>query len=1298
MRRGELSAAEEADAASHVRGCEECRDLPDSLWMQDTLSADAGGPSVASEAETRAEGQGSRPVFRPAPGARVGAFVLGSPIGRGAFGHVFAATGDDGAVAAIKLLPADRCDEPVRRRFRREAEALASLRHPNVVGVVAYGSTEDGGLYLATELLEGEDLARRLSRGLLSAEEVGRLGVLAAAGLGAAHVAGIVHRDVKPANLWLCRDGGVKVLDFGLAIRVAGDVDTRFTSSDVLIGTPAYMAPEQAQGAGSEDAQTDVWGLGATLYHALAGRPPFDAPTSMAQLVRVVTDEPTPPPPATPPWLRDVLRRALTRDKASRMGSMAELASALESGLASSTGAPVAPAPAAAIVPLGDEVRIVSVLLAEELEGFEAFAAAVRAEHGQPSPLVGRRGVGIFGGEAWRGDEAERAVRAGLAVRRAGGAQRLGVATGRAVHSRAREITGDVVVAAEAALADVGVGADAETRRRTRGGFHVEADALLAERTGHGVVGVRGLEGADVPIVGRARELGDLVMTLEQAVSDRQATGVLLIGPAGIGKSRLRHALLARLAEESRPILTLEARGESHRTLEGWHAIANALRAWAGLPEGTAAATVRARLARSAPHAAAAELLAEMLGAGTGEAPSADPHGVRDRMLVAVGDLFEELTRAQPVVLVFEDVQWADGPSVELVDVLLRRLEGAPLFVLASSRPEGGALDGSVLPDLRRIVLGGLSRQETRELVASILPDDPSGETADAIFDRSGGNPYFVEELAIGVREGRSELPTSVEAAVQARLDALPRHDKDLLRRAAVLGRRFWAQALAAMGEADPAPVLQRLRRAELVAPEPRPRLLGTTEWRFRHTIVQEVAYASLTDEQRAALHRGAASWLAAREDARAAEVAQHFERAGASDEALPWWQRAAEVAFREGDAALGLEASARAIAHETDPHAAFRMRNLRAEALHFLGRGDEVAAEVEALAALAETPEERARVAQRRTRSLWLRGEYDAAEAVVDAGLAAAPDSAILLVEKTWVCAWRGRIVEGERLARRAVAHALESGDAVALGRARNALSQCLFQLGDIAEARHVCVEALAVVESTRDPRFIAAARGFLAYADLELGRYESAVAELGRARDLSRASNNRRNEGWALHNLGLALARMGRMEEGLATERAALTIAREVGEPRLCDACTEYLASILLAAGLAGEALATLDEAVGTMPPEHVKTEFRALRAQALVQLGRREEARAEAEAALASRAAAGAMWEFEATLFLAAHGAGIAGALAEGLAALGRKARLIPDPEMRATFLERVPEHARLLAVAREAGLDVAAILPG
>ncbi len=183
---------------------------------------------------------------------------------------------------------------------------------------------------------------------------------------------------------------------------------------------------------------------------------------------------------------------------------------------------------------------------------------------------------------------------------------------------------------------------------------------------------------------------------------------------------------------------------------------------------------------------------------------------------------------------------------------------------------------------------------------------------------------------------------------------------------------------------------------------------------------------------------------------------------------------------------------------------------------------------------------------------------------------------------------------------------------------------------------------------------------------------------------------------EGYTLHNLGLALARMGRLEEGVATEDAAAAVASRSGEQRLVLACHAYRCQMLLEAGRAAEALASIEPAA-LAPPElrgHMDSCLGALRASALVACGRGAVARAEAERALALRAAAGGMEENEAELFLAAHDAGIEGALAEGARALSARAAAISDASLRESFLERVPPHRRLVALARDAGLWPAA----
>ncbi|MBI2893247.1 MAG: protein kinase [Deltaproteobacteria bacterium] len=343
---GRLPRPERKSIESHLDGCPECRmvlselvrdsprtqPLPLSVprvkapaGASGTSSPAAAAQPVAPTAPSTAADCG--PVFASAGVA--GHRVIGL-LGAGGMGVVFRAIPPGGGPpVALKQIAGKQCDELRRKRFAREAAATAALRHPNVVRLLGFGETEDGGLYLVTELLEGEDLAARLRRGALPASEVARIGRGAASGLGAAHDAGIVHRDVKPSNVFLCGDGSIKILDFGLAISAS---DTRLTGKDTCVGTPAYMAFEQIRASRDEDARTDVWGLGATLYHAAAGRPPFGTESRAVTFARITRERPDPLPEDVPRWLADVLVQALRKDRAKRWQSMAEIGVALALG------------------------------------------------------------------------------------------------------------------------------------------------------------------------------------------------------------------------------------------------------------------------------------------------------------------------------------------------------------------------------------------------------------------------------------------------------------------------------------------------------------------------------------------------------------------------------------------------------------------------------------------------------------------------------------------------------------------------------------------------------------------------------------------------------------------------------------------------------------------------------------------------------------------------------------------------------------------------------------------------------
>jgi serine/threonine-protein kinase len=217
-------------------------------------------------------------------------------------------------------------------RFRREAEAIASLRHPNVVEIYEVG--DQGGVpYYAMELCSGGSLAQQLAGGPLALRRATELVETLARAVQAAHEAGVVHRDLKPANVLLAADGTPKVTDFGLA-KKRDDGSPELTASGAILGTPAYMAPEQASGDGKHvGPAADVWALGAILYELLTGRPPFRAATPFDTLLQVLSDIPEPPTrlrPGMPAELEAICLRCLEKKPARRYASAAELADDLQ--------------------------------------------------------------------------------------------------------------------------------------------------------------------------------------------------------------------------------------------------------------------------------------------------------------------------------------------------------------------------------------------------------------------------------------------------------------------------------------------------------------------------------------------------------------------------------------------------------------------------------------------------------------------------------------------------------------------------------------------------------------------------------------------------------------------------------------------------------------------------------------------------------------------------------------------------------------------------------------------------------
>ncbi len=263
-----------------------------------------------------------------------GCYEIVRMVGEGGMGRVYEARHQrlQSKRFAVKMLHPDLARQPeVVSRFQREAEASSVLSHPNVVDVFDVSSSPDGRPYIVAELLQGEELGNHLER-------VGKMSPAAAAhvvrqvcgALGAAHAAGIVHRDVKPENVFLSGDGThVKVIDFGIS--KVGDNKDGLTKTGTVMGTPDYMAPEQARGD-KVDLRADIYAVGAMLYRALTGRKPFEGRDPMATLTAVLTEEPPRPSEIAsgiPLPLELVIQKAMAKNPGERFQSMAELDAAL---------------------------------------------------------------------------------------------------------------------------------------------------------------------------------------------------------------------------------------------------------------------------------------------------------------------------------------------------------------------------------------------------------------------------------------------------------------------------------------------------------------------------------------------------------------------------------------------------------------------------------------------------------------------------------------------------------------------------------------------------------------------------------------------------------------------------------------------------------------------------------------------------------------------------------------------------------------------------------------------------------
>jgi tetratricopeptide (TPR) repeat protein len=1288
-----------------------------------------------------------------------GRFEIERLAGAGGMGQVYAAIDRrTGGRVALKVHHAH--DSRAGRasfaeRFVLEAELLAELHHPGIVGYVAHGRTAAGALYLAMEWLEGEDLARRLHREPLSVSEAEQIGRRVAEALAALHAHGVVHRDVKPANL-LLEDGRidrVKILDFGVAwYRGALGAATR---AGALLGTPMYMAPEQARGDERLDARADVFALGAVLFECLTGRAAFAAEHVMAVLARILLEE----APRVrelradvPAALDDLVARMLSKEPEDRPRDGAAVADALVAVEAAwaQPARPSAPPPS-----LGaGEQRLLCVIMSAPAEEPEAAVAAtltpeeasdliVRLRRvalrfeARVEGLAGGSVVAVLSGTSAATDLAARAARCALAMRAEAPELPLSLATGRgmfaerwpvgeAIDRAVRLLDRDGGVRAGAAGAPLPVRIDDVTAGLLPARFDVGGDDAGLDLRGEreAAPAARTLLGKATPCVGRDPEIARLEGTLVACVEAREARAVLVTAPAGVGKSRLLGELLERIARRDRPVSVWMGRGDPMSAGSAFGLIGQALRHAAGVldgePRGTAHRKLRARVQR---HAAAddagrlAVFLGELAGAPAAEAEDGalgvqldaarrGPLLMGDQMQRAWEDLLAAEAAAEPLLLVLDDLHWGDLPSIKFIDAALRNVPDLPWMVLALGRPEVHTLfpdlwAGRALDELR---LAHLSPDASEELVRRTLGPAVTAPTVARLVDRAAGNAFYLEELIRAAASGRDdELPATVLAMVEARIEGLDPTARRVLRAASVFGQIFSRGGAAALlGGAIAAPalaaVLSDLEARELCTRR------GVDEYAFRHALLREAAYATLTDADRTLGHRLAGAWLERAGDGEAMAMAEHFERGAEPGRAIAWYRRAAEQALGGDDLVAALARADRAAACGAAGETLGAIRSIQAEAHTW--RSEFEAAEAcgsEALALLPHGGELWCGAAGEVMLAASKLDHWDRLNALVDEARSLGEGGA---VRAHHVSLW-GRMANSLfALGRRAQAEALLAHiedriaplegalDPMALARVDNARSWGALYREDTAGSVRWAEAAVACSEEAGALRNACLIRAGLGAAYREIGALAQAERALREAVLVSERLDLRRVRAGSMHNLGLVLALRGSVAEGLAVEREALAALAAEREPKVTVAARYYLAQILTMAGELEEAEVEARRAVEGASGD-VETETTALGVLASVELarGRSAEALEHARQAVDRLAALGQIEEGESRVRLihaeALHAAGLLedarAAILDARSRLLARAAKIAEPGWRESFLA-LPDHARTLELAR------------
>ncbi len=886
---------------------------------------------------------------------------------------------------------------------------------------------------------------------------------------------------------------------------------------------------------------------------------------------------------------------------------------------------------------------------------FDKVSHCVVTHGGIVEKFAGDAVMAAFGIPQAHEDDAERAVRSALGiletVKELGLDVRIGIESGEVVVDDASEstfATGEAVnIAARlqqaASVNSILIGPGAH--RLTLGRFEVEDEGPVEIRGRAEPVwawkiiclaGVSGRAGVRrAPLVGRDAELDLLENTYQRAVRDGRAHLFTIYGDAGVGKSRLANEFVGSLEAAT----VLSGRALPYGEGVTYSALSDMVKTAAGIADDDPLDDALEKLRDCCPDEAVADLLA--LASGVLEAVKGERN--QQEIAWAAREWAEKLAEPQPLVLIFEDIHWAEDALLELIEHMATWVRDVPILLLCLARPE--------LLDLRPGWSGGrvrataielepLGRDDSETLIEALLDGEMARGARQALLDKTEGNPLFVEETVRMLSEanggGIERIPDTLQALIAARIDHLPPGEKELLQGAAVMGRIFWKGALSelVLEGTDIDPLLEDLHLREFVHPEPRSSISGEKAFKFKHVLIREVAYGGLSKAARAGYHQRFAEWLRKHAGEELLEVrAYHLDHATALLAELdgsPPAQLATEAAAaleEAGRRALAREANATARkllirAVELEPtlerryeaaRAAWRMADFPVlstemdQVLEAAREAGDRGLEARALAALSEV-------------TLLRHADVSRAEELARMALEAAPDDdgesridALRMLET--VAWWRGRLTESESY--------IEEMLEVARGLGRvDVESEALLSLAAISVSRReddraelLIERANALAEESGSPTAKAHAYRQAGELDILRGRREEALVKFERARELFEEVGAATQIAKTHLRIGRIVRKQGDVEEAERLFREAIRILKPVEDRGTLCEVQRSLAEALLEQGRLDEAEMYALKASETVGIQDVHSQSTTKKTLALVRAaqGRDEEAEA-------------------------------------------------------------------------------------